>query len=442
MRRCPNHRRARAASGWVSFCSVPILVVVILSSAYGQTARLVAKEIIPSVLTLEVYDTDGEMISRASAFFVTPKIVATSLHALRGGSSAYAHTSDRAFNFPVAGVVAVDEGSDVALLELVAANGRPLVLAKLDSFEAGEEVFVFGSPKGLDGSVTTGIVSGGSLRSVANMQLIQISAPISPGNSGGPVVNRFGEVIGLATLTVDGGRNLNFAVPASKVRALVARIGPDLATITSLGTSDLRGTKEPACCGDGPLTLPSGRDAGFYVREGERFYDVRRFEEAKEAFKRAIDLEPKNAWAHFALAHTYLRLRCEKRAITTSRQAVILKPKDMKIRDGLGFILIDFGRYREAARVYEELLAVDAKQPIARTRLGICYFSLDRFADAAAAFKEALRVDSKCSLARFWLGKTYVEKLGDRAAAVEQYRVLQKEDAALAEEMGEILDRR
>jgi tetratricopeptide (TPR) repeat protein len=111
----------------------------------------------------------------------------------------------------------------------------------------------------------------------------------------------------------------------------------------------------------------------------------------------------------------------------------------MKYRDGLGWALLHFGRYAEAARVYEEALQIDSKQPLARTRLGVCYFSLGRMAEAITAFKEAVRLDAQCALARFWLGKTYAEKLGNREGALEQYGILRSQDAALADELEQIL---
>jgi Tfp pilus assembly protein PilF len=398
----------------------------------------------PSVLTLEVFDAAGTLLSRASAFFVTRDVVATSYHALKDGRSAYARTIDGAYNFTVVGAAAVDREADVALLELRGADGRPLPVSERDTYEPGEKVFVFGSPKGLEGSVTTGIVSSASLRVFAGGEYLQISAPISPGSSGGPVVNGRGEVIGVAARSLDGAQNLNFAVPARTLRQLVAKIGSPVIAIASLPHGEAtaltaRSKGEPESCGDSPFTLPAGRKASFYIHAGERLYDERRYSEAKEAYKRAIDLDPENAWAHFALAHIYLRLGCEQKAVIANRQAIILEPGEMKYRDGLGWVLLQMGRYSEAAEVYEEALRMDAKQALARTRLGMCYVQLGRVAEAIKAFEDAIRLDAKCALARFWLGKTYAERLGNREGALEQQRILQKQDAALAEELERIL---
>ena len=84
--------------------------------------------------------------------------------------------------------------------------------------DVGEKIVVVGSPFGLDQTVTDGVISG--FRQIDDLKIIQISAPISPGSSGGPVVNLKGEVIGVATFYLRGGQNLNFAIPASKILVL------------------------------------------------------------------------------------------------------------------------------------------------------------------------------------------------------------------------------
>src|SRR4029450_1901530 len=79
-------------------------------------------------------------------------------------------------------------------------------------------IFVLGSPQGLEGTVSTGIVGG--LRTLGAARLLQITAPISPGSSGGPVFDSTGRVIGIATATSSKGQNLNFALPVNLLRDL------------------------------------------------------------------------------------------------------------------------------------------------------------------------------------------------------------------------------
>src|SRR6185437_8272857 len=129
--------------------------------------------------------------------------------------------------YPVRGVIAVDAEGDLALLRVEAPPNqvRPLLLDKTSPQE-GESVVVIGNPFGLEGSVTNGIVS--AVRDIPTFgRIIQITAPISPGSSGSPVVNMRGEVIGVATLQITGGQSVNFAIPSERIAQLDRSIQTD-----------------------------------------------------------------------------------------------------------------------------------------------------------------------------------------------------------------------
>jgi Trypsin-like peptidase domain len=95
-----------------------------------------------------------------------------------------------------------------------------LKLGDSDRLRVGQHVVAIGNPEGLAGSVSDGILS--ALRQTDSMKLPQITAPISHGSSGGPILNDLGEVIGVAQSTLDKGQNLNFAVPINYLKPLIA----------------------------------------------------------------------------------------------------------------------------------------------------------------------------------------------------------------------------
>jgi S1-C subfamily serine protease len=100
---------------------------------------------------------------------------------------------------------------------LVAALVKPpLPIGNGNSVKVGDEVFVVGNPKGFEGTFSQGMVS-----ALRGEDFIQITAPISAGSSGGPVLNRRCEVIGVVTSTAKDGQNLNFAIPAVHLTALL-----------------------------------------------------------------------------------------------------------------------------------------------------------------------------------------------------------------------------
>ncbi|MFK3980155.1 S1C family serine protease [Micromonospora sp. NPDC050397] len=129
-------------------------------------------------------------------------------------------------------VVGRDPGSDIAVLKVApAASLAPLVLAKPGATKVGEPVLAVGSPLGLHGTVTAGIVSAldrqvklGNNRHRA----VQTDAPINPGNSGGPLVNARGEVVGvntaIATIDGKGSIGIGFAIPIEQVQQVADTI--------------------------------------------------------------------------------------------------------------------------------------------------------------------------------------------------------------------------
>ena len=175
------------------------------------------RRIKPSAVAIETFDSRGEKLSRGSGFFVESDRIVTNRHVIEGAYRAEVHSSTGAV-YPVKGVLAVDAEGDIALLKIDVTQIRPLPLDKTSPQE-GESVVVIGNPLGLEGSVTNGIVS--AVRDIPTFgRIIQITAPISSGSSGSPVVNMQGQVIGIATLQITGGQSVNFAIPSERISQL------------------------------------------------------------------------------------------------------------------------------------------------------------------------------------------------------------------------------
>jgi len=126
-------------------------------------------------------------------------------------------------------VVGIDRQSDLAVLKIDAANLPALELADSDQLKQGQVVFAFGSPQGLENSVTMGVVSA-TARQVSDENpttYIQTDAPINPGNSGGPLVDVDGRVVGINTFILSesgGSEGLGFAIPSNVVRNIFEQL--------------------------------------------------------------------------------------------------------------------------------------------------------------------------------------------------------------------------
>jgi Trypsin-like peptidase domain len=172
------------------------------------TTREIASRVRQSLVMIVTQDHGGHDLAQGSGFFVSPTLVATNLHVLKRASQGYVKLLSDGSTFKITDVSAFSLKHDICLLHLADAKGVPLVDSRED-VEVGDEILVAGNPEGLEATFSKGIISGIRPKS----GLLQIDAPISPGSSGGPVVNDRGEVVGLAVSSLVEGQNLNFAVP-------------------------------------------------------------------------------------------------------------------------------------------------------------------------------------------------------------------------------------
>jgi serine protease Do len=176
------------------------------------TRELVA-QVRKSLVVVLTQDHEGNVIAQGSGFFFKPGLVATNLHVLKRASQGYVKSLSDGVSYKISSVVGFDLKHDICVLKLSDVGGAPLPLST-DDVAIGDDILVAGNPEGLEASFSKGIVSG--IRSGSG--LIQMDAAISPGSSGGPVVNQRGEVVGLAVSSLVEGQNLNFAVPVRYLR--------------------------------------------------------------------------------------------------------------------------------------------------------------------------------------------------------------------------------
>lgn len=197
------------------FCTFAILLIC-LTSCSIEPATLTGEEIYAkiSASTVEIYAESDYVSSLGSGFYIDDcGTVVTNYHVIKDCSSAYVTTSDGG-TYNVTHVAGYSEELDIAILSTTRVNSMPVEICP--SATTGETVYVLGSSLGLTGTFSEGLVST-SERNVNDITYIQISAPISHGNSGGPVVNAQGQAIGIASAGFDEGQNLNLALPISVI---------------------------------------------------------------------------------------------------------------------------------------------------------------------------------------------------------------------------------
>jgi serine protease Do len=144
--------------------------------------------------------------------------IATNLHVVAGAEDLIVATPDR-HEYPVVEVLAIDEARDLAIVRVEAKDLAPLVLGDSEAVHAGDSVVAIGHPLGLEDTVSNGLVSAVRVLD-PSLTVLQISAPIAPGSSGGPLFSDRGEVIGVATAFISQAQNLNFGIPVRYLKEL------------------------------------------------------------------------------------------------------------------------------------------------------------------------------------------------------------------------------
>ncbi len=189
-------------------------------AVFAKDPRDIASEVLPSVVLVVMGDANSEPISQGSGFVVRPGVVATNYHVIENAAVGFVKLPASDAPYEVSGVLAISADLDLALLAVPDLKAIPLPLADPSLVKIGDKVFAVGSPGGLEATFSDEIVSG--IRNADEERYFQITAPVSPGSSGGPVVNEDGAVIGVATLTSKTGQNLNFAVSSVHLSELLA----------------------------------------------------------------------------------------------------------------------------------------------------------------------------------------------------------------------------
>ena len=204
-----------------------VLTIVSFGRAEGpleQTVEQLAERSRKSVVVITTPGRDESRRGLGAGFILSPDgLIATNLHVISEGRAISVELTDGR-RFDVTVVHATDRAADLAVIRIDAKDLPALELGDSDKLKDGQAVVALGNPQGLKHSVVSGVVSG--RRTLEGRSMIQLAIPLEPGNSGGPLLDRFGKVQGLLTMKSAVTENLGFAMPVSALKPLLAKPNP------------------------------------------------------------------------------------------------------------------------------------------------------------------------------------------------------------------------
>jgi tetratricopeptide (TPR) repeat protein len=427
------------------FTSFVIVILIIPVLVFADADRIF-KDNSKAVVVVVTLNEKGEPISQGSGFIVSPDgAVVTNYHVISNAKDIKVKVGDNVLD--VEGFIHSDKGNDLVILKAKGENLPTVKLGDLEKAHIGEKIYVISSPEGLENTISDGILSG--IRDITpDKKILQITAPISPGSSGGPVFNNNGEVIGVATFLIKGAQNLNFAMPVNLIKD----------KIESKKVTAFKGTK----IDDYKNT------AEYWVTIGYHYFESGLYKEAIDANKQAIRIKPDSAWAHFGLGIAYGKLKMYKEeieaykqflkiepddeqayfnlgiayrelgmyreAIDANKQAIRIKPDYAEAHYNLGVTYGESGMYKEEIKEYKEAIRIKPDLIEAHNDLGFTYGKLEMYKEAVEEFKQVIRIKPNYANAHYGLGLSYIA-FSDRSSALEEYKILKDLDRELANEL-------
>ena len=349
---------------------IPLITILLapFSCVLNKTYTLqdVIKQGKDATVLITAYN-DDKIVGTGSGFFIEGNIVITNRHVIEGANELTIQSASGRSYRPTGQII---EDATIDLVKIfVDPQGKRanFLQVEMDSVSEGENIVVIGSPLGLEGTVSEGIVS--AIRDYPQIgKIIQITAPISPGSSGSPVLSMNAKVIGVATMYIKGGQNLNFAIPIEKIHQLKGKPSSLLSLYRDVLLQKARAyldTAEIALEYGKKNSLPAWKNthriAIEYLRTAINFYN-------KSFSKDTVFLTK----MYLRLWEFYFRIGQDENGIEIVRKLILITPTDFEALSRLCWLTISNGDLDLAKDIYKKLEDIKPLTEIETQKLRDC----------------------------------------------------------------------
>lgn len=396
--------------------AISLFIAIIVPAVCFADAEKIFKENNQAVVVVVTYDGTGKAISQGSGFAVRRDgVIITNYHVISNAKSIKIKVGAKSLN--VVGIIDLDKGNDIAILKVNAKNLSTVKLGSLKKSSIGEKVYVISSPQGLENTLSDGILSG-KRETAPGKFVIQITAPISPGSSGGPVFNDDGLVLGVATFLLKDSQSLNFAMPVDVFSDKINNT-----KVTELNKSRIENYETTA---------------EYWFNQGIAFGEAGKNRDAIAAFKQAITLDPDFTEAYYNCGVAYGKMEMYRESIDAYKQAIRISPRHGSAYNNMCDAYTRLDLKAAAIEACKDAIRIDADDASALHNLGRVYTMSRRYREAIESFKQALRIKPEAADTHLLLGFAY-RLSGDKSSALSEYKILKYLDQKMADELFDVI---
>ncbi|MFH1951119.1 MAG: tetratricopeptide repeat-containing serine protease family protein [Pseudomonadota bacterium] len=405
------------------------------ADVHAKTASEVFDAVSSSIVVIRTYDAEGKNRGLGSGVFLSGDVIATNCHVIEHAASAQVVYRGKTYS---ANLLHSDWDRDICTLTVIGIKAPAVMTGSTSRLKVGTRVYAVGAPQGLELTLSEGIIS--SLRPVVGGQYLQITAPISPGSSGGGLFDEEGRLIGLTSFYLAKGQQLNFAVPVEWISELPKRHqktfkGAETTTISWI-TKAVAILEKKDWAGLLAHSLRwikmKPKDADAWTFLGLAYVNSGQTAKAVDAFQQSLRINPEHAIAWNNLGTAYADSGQTAKAVDAFQQSLRINPEDAYPWNNLGVNSAKAGQTAKAIDAFQQSLRINPEDASAWNNLGAAYADSGQTAKAIDAYKQSLRINPEYATAWYNLGIVYRQS-GRTDQVMEVYKRLKTIDPAFAE---------
>jgi tetratricopeptide (TPR) repeat protein len=365
-----------------------------------------------AIVTIYASDATDKILSQGSGVVLNDKgWIVTNYHVYAGADKLVVKLKDKIIEYT--SIVGLDVEKDILILKIKDNTFQSIKIGNSDLLKVGQKIYALGSPLGFENTITEGIISGLRYYKKEAKNFIQISAAISHGSSGGAVVDSKGELIGISTLTVTEGQNLNFAIPINEVLTVYNQKGIkqnqiDAAVYFYRGKYEYDRQSYDAAIGNYKKAIALLPDkASIYNNIGIAYIEKGDIETAITCYKKAISINPKTDNVYYNLGNAYALKEEFDNAIYCLQKEISLNPNDNNAYRSLGAAYSGKGDDETAIIYLKRAVDLNPNDNDSYRTLGNIYAIRKEFDTAIFYLKKAISISIEDAEALYILGITY-----------------------------------